>query len=64
MPSVCPYTFLTSFMGDGNLVWGPDGDFLDLNDSLAGTWGAGLQLADICFTEKPTHTLRVLTGAA
>lgn len=51
-------------MGDGNLVWGPDGDFLDLNDSLAGTWGAGLQLADICFTEKPTHTLRVLTGAA
>lgn len=59
MPSVCPYTFLTSFMGDGNLAWGPGGDFLDLNDSLAGTWGAGLQLADISFTEKLTHTLRV-----
>lgn len=58
MPSVCPYTSMTSFMGDGNLAWGPNGDFLDLNVSLAGTWGVGLQLSDMSFMEKLTHTFR------
>lgn len=58
MPSLCPYTFMTSFMGDGNLAWGPDADYLDLNDSMAGTWGIGIQLRDMSFVDKLTHTFR------
>lgn len=60
MPSVCPYTFMTSFMGDGNLAWGPSGDYLDLNVSMAGTWGVGLQLRDMSFIEDLTHTFRAV----
>ncbi|MEE0405433.1 MAG: hypothetical protein UDQ58_02485 [Desulfovibrio sp.] len=59
MPSVCPYVWMTSFMGDGNLAWGPNGDYLDLNDSMAGTWGIGFQLSDMSFVDKLTHTFRV-----
>lgn len=59
MPSVCPYVFMTSFMGDGNLGWGPAGDYLDLNVSMSGTWGVGFQLRDISFIEDITHTFRV-----
>ena len=59
MPSLCPYTFMTSFMGDGNLGWGPSADYLDLNVSMAGTWGIGLQLRDMSFIEDLTHTFRV-----
>lgn len=58
MPSLCPYTKLTSFMGDGNLGWGADGSFMDLGVSMAGTWGVGLQLRDMSFVENLTHTFR------
>ncbi len=59
MPSLCPYVFMTSFMGDGNLAWGPANNYLDQNDSLAGTWGIGFQLRDVSFLEKLDHTFRV-----
>ena len=59
MPSVCPYVFTTSMMGDGNLAWGPAGDYLDNNDSLAGTWGIGFQLRDMSFLENLSTTFRV-----
>ena len=59
MPSVCPYVFTTSMMGDGNLAWGPAGDYLDNNDSLAGTWGIGFQLRDMSFIENLSTTFRV-----
>lgn len=58
MPSLCPYVYLTSFMGDGNMAWGPANNYLDENVSLAGTWGIGLQIRDISFIEKLTHTFR------
>ena len=58
MPGVAPYVYTTSFMGDGNLYWSPRPDFQDLNVSLAGTWGLGLQLADMSFLEDLTHTFR------
>ncbi|MBQ7456574.1 MAG: outer membrane homotrimeric porin [Desulfovibrio sp.] len=58
MPGVSPYVYTTSFMGDGNLYWSPRNDFQDLNVSLAGTWGIGLQLADMSFLEDLTHTFR------
>ena len=59
MPGVAPYVYTTSFMGDGNLYWSPRADFQDKNVSLAGTWGIGLQLADMSFIEDLTHTFRV-----
>ncbi|MBQ7607976.1 MAG: outer membrane homotrimeric porin [Desulfovibrionaceae bacterium] len=59
LPAICPYTWFTSFMGDGNLAWAPRGDFQDLNTSMSGTWGIGLQLADMSFLEHLKHTFRV-----
>ena len=46
-------------MGDGNLYWSPRNDFQDLNVSLAGTWGIGLQLRDMHFLHDDlSHTFR------
>lgn len=60
MPGVTPYVYTTSFMGDGNLYWSPRADFQDLNVSLAGTWGVGLQLRDMHFLDDDlSHTFRV-----
>ena len=60
MPGVAPYVYTTSFMGDGNLYWSPRADFQDLNVSLAGTWGFGLQLRDMHFLDDDlSHTFRV-----
>ena len=46
LPSIAGSGNFTSFMGDGNLAW-------------AGTWGIGLQIADVSFVEDLKHTFRV-----
>ena len=47
-----------SFMGDANYGWG-DGRLYDRNLTYAGTWGVGLQIADVSFVEDLKHTFRV-----
>lgn len=59
MPSVSPSGNFTSFLGDGNQSWAASGAFYDRNLSYAGTWGIGLQVADMSFLEDLSHTFRV-----
>ena len=46
-------------MGDGNLGWSPNVNFMDKSLSYAGTWGIGAQIRDVSFIEKLNHTFRV-----
>ena len=60
MPSIAGAGNFTSFVGDGNLAWGPgNGDYIDWNMSYAGTWGIGAQLRDMSFVEDLSHTFRI-----
>lgn len=59
MPSLAAAGNFTSFMGDGNLAWAPNGDWYDRGLSYAGTWGIGLQLRDMSFVEDIKHTFRM-----
>lgn len=59
MPSIAGAGNFTSFIGDGNLAWGSFDDSCDWSMSYAGTWGIGLQLADMSFIEDLAHTFRV-----
>lgn len=60
LPSIAGAGNFTSFIGDGNLAWGTlsTGGY-DMNLTYAGTWGVGLQLADMSFMEDLKHTFRV-----
>ena len=55
MPSIVPMGTFTSFMGDGNLGW----VWNDFAVDYSGTWGIGLQVADITCMENLSHTFRV-----
>ena len=59
LPSIAGAGNFTSFMGDGNLAWGTGYNFYDNNLTYAGTWGVGLQIADVSFVEDLKHTFRV-----
>ena len=59
LPSIAGSGNFTSFMGDGNLAWGTGHNFYDNNLTYAGTWGVGLQIADVSFVEDLKHTFRV-----
>ena len=59
LPSIVGAGNFTSFMGDGNLAWGTGYNFYDNNLTYAGTWGVGLQIADVSFVEDLKHTFRV-----
>ena len=59
MPAVSPSTNLTSFMGDGNWGWASSGSLYDRNLDYAGTWGIGLQIANMSFVEDLKHTFRI-----
>ena len=59
LPSIAGSGNFTSFMGDGNLAWGTGYNFYDNNLTYAGTWGVGLQIADVSFVEDLKHTFRV-----
>lgn len=59
MPSLCPYGDFTSFLGDGNLHWGPGLSYFDRSVSYAGTWGLGAQVKDVNTFNDLKHTLRV-----
>ena len=59
LPSIAGAGNFTSFMGDGNLAWGTGYRFYDNNLTYAGTWGVGLQIADVSFVEDLKHTFRV-----
>ena len=59
LPSIAGAGNFTSFMGDGNLAWGTGYNFCDNNLTYAGTWGVGLQIADVSFVEDLKHTFRV-----
>ena len=59
LPSIAGAGNFTSFMGDGNLAWGTGYYFYDNNLTYAGTWGVGLQIADVSFVEDLKHTFRV-----
>ncbi|MDE5833649.1 MAG: outer membrane homotrimeric porin [Desulfovibrio sp.] len=56
MPSIVPMGTFTSFLGDGNLGWAWNDYALD----YSGTWGVGIQLADISFLESLKHTFRAV----
>ena len=59
LPSIAGAGNFMSFMGDGNLAWGTGYNFYDNNLTYAGTWGVGLQIADVSFVEDLKHTFRV-----
>ena len=59
MPTMSGCANFMSFMGDGNYGWG-DPRLYDRNLTYAGTWGLGLQVADVSFMEDLKHTFRVL----
>ena len=59
MPSIAGAGNFTSFIGDGNLSWGPNSLSCDWSMSYAGTWGLGGQLKDLSFMENLKHTFRV-----
>ena len=59
LPSIAGSGNFTSFMGDGNLAWGTGHNFYDYNLTYSGTWGVGLQIADVSFVEDLKHTFRV-----
>lgn len=56
LPSIVPGQSFTSFLGDANLGWAPEGAYIEKGRSLAGTWGLGLRLKDISFIENLKHT--------
>ena len=58
MPTVSPCNGFTPFMGDGNFAWS-SGALYDLNLDFAGTWGIGIQIADMSFIEDLSHTFSV-----
>ncbi len=58
MPTIVPTSNFTSFMQDGVVGWGINGAY-DLMLSYSGTWGVGLQIADMSFVEDLSHTIRV-----
>ena len=57
MPTVHGDQGFTSFGTDGAFGDGPGTGYL-LNESVIGTWGLGIQLADVSFIKKLSHTLR------
>lgn len=59
MPAIAPSANFTSFMQDGPNGWSVDGGY-DKLLTYAGTWGIGVQLADMSFLENLKHTLRVV----
>ena len=59
LPSLAGAGNFTSFMGDGNMAWGTGYNFYDNNLTYAGTWGIGLQVADMSFVEDLKHTFRI-----
>lgn len=56
LPSVVPGQSFTSFLGDANLGWAPEGAYIEKGRSLAGTWGIGGRLRDISFIKDLKHT--------
>lgn len=61
LPSFAGAGNFTSFIGDGNLAWGAGpGNICDWNLSYAGTWGIGLQLANLSFLENFSQTARIV----
>lgn len=56
MPTIVPMGTFTSFLGDGNLGW----MWQDYGLDYSGTWGVGLQIADMSFIEDLTHTFRAV----
>ncbi len=59
MPAVEAKGNFTTFMGDGNLGWAASESWYDRGLNYAGTWGIGLQIADMSFIEDLKHTFRV-----
>ena len=59
MPAVEAKGNFTTFMGDGNLGWEASESWYDRGLNYAGTWGIGLQIADMSFIEDLKHTFRV-----
>lgn len=51
-----PGQSFTSFLGDANLGWAPEGAYIEKGRSLAGTWGIGGRLRDISFIKDLKHT--------
>ena len=59
MPAIEAKGNFTNFMGDGNLGWACTESWYDRGLNYAGTWGIGLQIADMSFLEDLKHTFRV-----
>ena len=59
MPAIEAKGNFTTFMGDGNLGWAASESWYDRGLNYAGTWGIGLQIADMSFIEDLKHTFRV-----
>lgn len=59
IPTIAGAGKFTSFIGNGNLAFGTFDDSCDWAKTYSGTWGAGLRLKNISFTENLTHTFRL-----
>ncbi|MBR5051420.1 MAG: hypothetical protein IKX75_08870 [Desulfovibrio sp.] len=59
MPAIEAKGNFTNFLGDGNLGWAASESWYDRGLNYAGTWGIGLQIADMSFIEDLKHTFRV-----
>lgn len=59
LPAIEAKGNFTSMMGDDNWGWGSNGGWYDMTLNYAGTWGIGLQVKDMTFLDKLSHTFRV-----
>lgn len=58
LPSLNGNAGFTSFMGTADADWSGRGNLYEKTLTIDGTWGVGLQVADISFMENLTHTIR------
>ena len=59
LPSLNGNAGFTSFMGTADADWSGRGNLYEKTLTIDGTWGIGLQVADLSFVEDLTHTFRV-----
>ena len=59
LPSLNGNAGFTSFMGTADADWSGRGNLYEKTLTIDGTWGIGVQVADMSFVENLNHTFRV-----
>ena len=59
LPSLNGNAGFTSFMGTADADWSGRGNLYEKTLTIDGTWGIGVQVADMSFVENLSHTFRV-----